>query len=257
MIKNIIISVFVVIFAALSIYSHCSVQTITSEDYLVFINSGIGLLGVILFVTRLGAHGYFFFFWSILQLVVLKLADPLSFEVFKNAEEVMVLNEVNFIQSFAYHPPATSFELGFGTATINVVPLAFIVALMIPSGQQPKRGVKRAPTMKYQSGEIFELKLFRDNTMLSHLLPQRVKVVKLVSLSESHNWMLVSLSKPLKFKNGRVIYNALIKPKDDDKFKRNEPGQLGYFRLLKDRKALTRSSLDIRHTTFVDWVFVK
>lgn len=255
MIKNIIISITIITIAAFTIYPFFDQTALGDNDYPVLLNAGIGLFGVLLLIGRSALSGFFIFLWIMLQLAVVRLPSELVIDLSSLGLQTMSLAEVNFTQHFTYFLQEPVLHIDGYVVGFNLLPLLYLLILFIPTptGTPKKVGVRVIEA----NGETYELKLFRWNKLMEHITPQRVEVIQKMDFRDSKNWLLVRLAKPIKFKNGRVIYNALIKPKDEKKFIKNQPGQLGYFRLLKDRRALREGRLDLQNTSFVDWVFVK
>lgn len=253
MIKNITITILVIIFAAISLYNIFLHPALLPRDYLALSNMGIGALSVLFLLFRIDMGSYLFGLWAALQLVTIDLGTPIELSM---SSELLLFHEINFIQGFGFQPDQLVIPLGELLIRPNVLPVVFILLLLLPDSRQRILRVS-SHVSSYQEGQEYQLDLFRSNKTLGHLLPQKVKVVQSINLSGSQDWLLVNLSRPLKFRSGRVIYNALIKSKDGDRFRKKRTRQMAYFRLLKDRKALQNGELDLEHTMFVDWVFVK
>lgn len=247
MLRSILTAILIIVVASLSTFSVWNSDGIHTSEYLVLANSAIGVIGAILLLCRLSAGYFFFVIWVLLQLAVVGLSKEINLSGVSGT-----ITELNFTQFFFFPIDNATLELSGNMLQFNLIPLGFLLLFLIP-GKASSGGKSQGQQAKTASADgIFELRLYRWNQRLEHNLPQKVKVVKRIDFKYNKNWFLVRLSKPFKLKGGVVIKSALIKPKDGKRFYKDEPGQMGYFRLVRNEK-----SIDLDKTPFIDWVLVK
>ncbi len=247
MIKNMVFPLFAAMVGILTSY-------LFRSDYLILANAGLSILGFILFISKVSFYRSVLSFWVILQLFVIRWDEPISLPF----EWLSSLEEVNFTQTFTFFNEAVRLKIPGADIQFNLITIAYLVIHFLTMGGEVTSKQHGRPnwTSKGYANQTFELKLFRWNQTMENILPQKVKVVKKINFSESKDWLLVSLTKPIKFKNGKVIHRALIKSKDTGSLKRNVKGQMAHFRIVSPND-LKKGRLALKKTTFIDWVFVR
>ena len=253
MLKNMIFPAFAFCVAGCTIYFFRN-----SDFYLMLVNAGIAILGFLLYLLRVSFYKFLLFTWIILQAVIIELEAPLSFPVEDLGLESVQLSQFDFSQALLLSHEKAQMTINGTMISFNLLtPVYLIVFISLLLVKAPEGEILKQPKMIEYGGDTFELKLFRLNQIMEQIAPQKVQVLRKVDFGDSNNWLLVRLTKPAKFKNGRVIYSALIKGKDDPVLKKNLKGQLAHFRIIPDRKLLKNGQLSLKKTRFVDWVFVQ
>ena len=252
MVKNMIFPISSLVIAGLTFFFYRN-----SQEYLILLNAFICVLGFILFLFRASLYKFVLFIWIALQMFSFKLTNPIELPLSVFGIENQMLTEVNFYQVLTLAPESTSIMLDGTSIQINWIALVYFIVFMLLLSLPNKRRDSKIHVKESTYGdESFNLRLFRWNKIMEHIAPQKVEVVSKLDFSESKNWLLIRLTKPVKFKNGRVIYNALIKSKDRSSLKKDVKGQLAHFRVIPDRKLLKEGQLTLDKTRFIDWVFV-
>ncbi|MEM6829284.1 MAG: hypothetical protein AAF551_02130 [Bacteroidota bacterium] len=246
MIKNMVFPLFVSAVGILTIY-------LFPNDHLMVSNACIGILSLLLLFFKTSFYKVSLFLWIVLQLFIVRLDESIPIN-----EGLIGLSEINFSQTLSYFHESLQINISGVGIHFNLIAVFYLVMyfLIVHSSKMASEDRKPNWSTREYANQTYELKLFRVNKTMENILPQKVKVVKQVNFSESKNWLLVSLTKPIRFKNGNVIHRALIKPKDRTPLKRNVKGQMAHFRIVNP-KDLKAGKLALKKTKFVDWVFVK
>lgn len=252
MIKNMIFPLFALGVGGVTVYFFRD-----SDFYLILANAGVAIFGFLMFLFRASIYKFLLFSWILLQAAIIELETPILLPLNDLGMQAVELNELNFSQALLLSPEQVQASIGGSLVSFNLLTpiylIAFFVLLFV---KVPDQDVLKRPKTKEYGEKSFDVKLFRFNNVMERFLPQKVQVIKQVDFTNSKNWLLVRLTKPVRFKNGRVIYSALIKAKDDGPLKKDVKGQLAYFRIIGDRRLLKQGQLELEKTKFIDWVFV-
>ena len=190
----------------------------------------IGLLGVILYASRLRIYAVFLWTWIVLQFFkVEQIADD---RITSIADFHM---SVAFSHSFDLVFQGVHYNLG-----INLLPLIFIPFMFV------------LPRPKLV-GEEFTLKPFRDNDRLNDKMPQVVKVLDILNFSGSKKWVLIHLSKGITYQDIHYFY-ALVKAKDYISIKKRNVKQIVHFRLFDGHKHPEKG---LKEFPFIDWAVLE
>lgn len=156
-------------------------------------------------------------------------------------EEIPIVDLTQFVN--------LPFFLGFSfnevtySVGLNFMPFIYLIAF------------KRLQT-KSLIGQELNIKLYRDNNILSNSLPQTVTVLKVIDFPKNKNWILAELTNAIDFEEMQYRY-SLIKSKDDIPIVKKAKQQMAYLRLVENKDLLENGISNLDDYPFIDWIFVE
>lgn len=201
-----------------------------SLSWLALINAAIGIVGAIFYFIKNENYRKLITIWIYLQALILTKT------VMGIEEPIFDLSQFFHLRfGFSLNFDETSYTLHFNF----LAPIYFIVFKKLQLNEL--------------IGSQLTLKLYRENEILNHVLPQTITVIEKINFNKSDNWLLSQLSKPIRY-NDKIFEYCLIKSKDDVPIVPEQKSQMAYLRLVEEVGLMKLSPLN--DNVFVDWIFV-
>lgn len=204
------------------------------------ITSVIGLSGAILYFLNINFYKTLIYIWITSQVVIItgyKLDHETEQFIYNPIWDTSQLFSIKL--GFSFNATESSGGLYINGLAIALFGLLHILKVSELVGQE------------------VTFKKFGKSNKLGNIFPLTGTVEKRVNLSDEKDWLFVTLHEPFQFRD-QTIDRVFIKAKEDKPLKKEQKGQLAYFRLIPNVVDLDiNQSLNKKDYRFIDWVLVK